>query len=119
MATSTRSFKKWKATSRFTQPCPRLKKHDVAFHFLNDLVDVAIEHRHRAEPLEITQSLLAVLGSPAPLRKNGPKGDVCEQHDRRAAGAAFQIVFKPFQLFLAKHAEAAFFDVHHIGRPTK
>jgi hypothetical protein len=47
-------------------------KRDVALHFLNDLVDMTLSTVTEPEPLEITQSLLAV-SAPAPLWKNGPK----------------------------------------------
>ena len=55
-------------------------EHDVPFGLLHDLVDVSVEHRHRSESLEITESLFAILSSPAPFGINRPQRNVCEYH---------------------------------------
>src|SRR5450631_3298259 len=39
---------------------------DVALDLLHHLVDVAVEHRHRAKALEVIERTGAVLGAPAP-----------------------------------------------------
>ncbi len=89
---------------------------DVAFYFLNDLVDVAVEHCHRAEVLKVAQGLRAVLGTPAPLGKDCPKRDMGKQDDRRAGGTGLKIIFQPFQLLSPENAQAAFLDVHDIDQ---
>ena len=89
---------------------------DVTFDFLDDLVNVAVEDCHRTESLEVAQCLRAVLSSPAPLGKDCPKRNMCEQDDRRAAGASLQIVLQPFQLVVAEHSQAAFLDVHDVDQ---
>ena len=40
---------------------------DVAFDLLHDLVDVAVEHGHRAEPLQVATALAARPRSPSPI----------------------------------------------------
>src|SRR6266702_684192 len=94
-------------------------KGNVAFHLLNNLMDVAIEDRYRTKALEIPQSLLAVLGSPTPFRINRPKRDMGKKDDRCAGGAAFQILFQPLQLLLSQNTQAAFFDIHDIDEPDE
>ena len=56
---------------------------DAPFHFLGDLVDVPVEHRHRTEPREQLQRLGGIVGAPAPLGIDGPQRDVGEDDDRR------------------------------------
>src|SRR5581483_4564612 len=55
----------------------------VALDLLHDLVDVAVEHGHRAEAFQVTERLGAVLGAPAPVLEDGPERNVGEHHDRR------------------------------------
>src|SRR5215468_3486653 len=64
----------------------------LALDLLHDLVDVAIEHGHRAKPLEVGQRLRRVLGCPAPLRVQWPHRDVGQDDDRGARGAALQVL---------------------------
>src|SRR4029077_3529214 len=48
-------------------------KRDVAFYLLQDLMNVAIEHRDGSEALEIGESLSAVFSSPTPLWIDRPQ----------------------------------------------
>src|SRR6516162_7808709 len=57
----------------------------IAFHLLHGLVNVAIQNRDRAEPLQIGKGLSAIFGSPSPLRVNCPKRNV-RKDDNRGAG---------------------------------
>ena len=50
---------------------------------LHQLMDVAVEHGHRAEPRQQPQRLSAVVGAPAPFRRDHPQRDVGEHDDRR------------------------------------
>src|SRR5439155_22849147 len=54
---------------RRLRKCRRIRgmEGDVALDLLNDLVDVAVEHGHRAEALHVAERAAGVLGSPAPL----------------------------------------------------
>src|SRR5215467_6143349 len=60
----------------------------IAFDLLQGLVNVAIQNRDRAEPLQIGEGLSAIFGSPSPLRVNRPKRNVRKDDDR---GAGFQL----------------------------
>src|SRR3984893_8823651 len=55
---------------------------DIAFDFLHQLVDMAIEHRDRAEPFEQSERLGRILGAPAPFRIDGPERNMREDDDR-------------------------------------
>jgi len=91
-------------------------KGDVAFDLLHHLVDVAVEHRHRAELLEVGQRLGAVVGAPAPVRINGPQRDMGEQDDRRGGRTAFDVGFQPFELVGAEITEAAGLEIDDIDQ---
>src|SRR5882762_5458256 len=54
---------------------------DVALDLLHHLVDVAVEHRHRTEALEVIQRAGAVLGAPAPGRIDRPQRNMGEHDD--------------------------------------
>ena len=45
---------------------------DVTLDLLHDLMDVAVEHSHRAESFEIAEGASATFRAPAPIRINGP-----------------------------------------------
>ena len=87
---------------------------DVTLDLLHHLVDVAVQHGHRAEALEVFERAAAVLGAPAPFRIYRPQRDVGEQHDRGRFRASLEVVLEPFKLFGAEIAEAAALEVHHI-----
>src|SRR5262249_13573487 len=88
---------------------------DVALNLLHHLVDVAIEHSHRAEPLQELESARAIVGAPAPLLEHGPQRDMREHHDRRLGGFSLEIVREPLELILAEIAEAAGLQIDHIN----
>ena len=69
----------------------RVESH-IALHFLHDLVNVAVEHRHRPKALEIGKRLSAIFGSPAPFGIHRPKRDVGENYDGRTAAPRFEIL---------------------------
>ena len=87
---------------------------DVAFDLLHHLVDVAVEHGHRAEALEIRQRLGAIVGAPAPIRIDRPQRDVGEDDDRSRRRTALQVVFEPFELIGAEIAEAAGLEIDDV-----
>src|SRR5437870_2027348 len=89
---------------------------DVAFHLLNDLVDMTIEDGHGAKTLEIAQSLLTVAGSPTPLGINRPKRDMGKKDNGRAGGPALQIIFQPFELLASENTKSAFLDIHDVDQ---
>jgi hypothetical protein len=89
----------------------------VALHLLHDLVDVAVEDGHRAEPLEISERLRSVLGDPAPLRIDRPQRNVREDHDRGAARERRQVPLEPLELIRAQAAELARLEVEHVDEP--
>ena len=78
----------------------------VPFDLLGDLVDVAVQHGDRAEPLEVAERLLAVLRAPAPLRVNRPERDVAEHHDGRAGGQSRHVGLEPVELLAAEDSQA-------------
>src|SRR5258708_21954704 len=59
-------------------------KHDVAFPFLHDLVNVPVQPRDRAEPAQLTHELVGVTGSPAPRFVHRPQRHAREDHNGRA-----------------------------------
>src|SRR5580704_2796678 len=77
-------------------------------------MDVAVEHGHRAELLEIGQCLRAVFRAPAPFRIDRPQWDVSEDHDRRRSRTASDVGLQPLELFSAEIAESAGFEVDDI-----
>src|SRR5262249_57917607 len=92
---------------------------DVALNLLHHLVDVAIEHSHRAEPLQELESARAIVGAPAPLLEHGPQRDMREHHDRRLGGFSLEIVREPLELILAEIAEAAGLQMDTINEANK
>ena len=51
-------------------------KRDVAFHLLHDLMDMPVQDGDRAETLQISERLLAVVGAPTPFGIDRPERDV-------------------------------------------
>src|SRR2546425_5151266 len=68
-------------------------------------MDVAVEDRDRAEPLEVAERLLAVVRGPAPLRMDGPGGHRGEDDARGAARALPHVVLEPLELLGAQASE--------------
>src|SRR5205807_4981745 len=64
--------------------------------------------------LDVRQSLFAVVGSPAPIGVDGPQRNVREEHNRSAGSAAFEIGFKPLQLFVTERPHASSFQIGDI-----
>src|SRR5450631_2068183 len=89
----------------------------IALHLLHHLVDVAVEHGHRAETFQGGERLRAVLGAPAPLRVQRPQRDMCEHDDRRRGRFAFQIVLDPFDLLFAEAAHTAALEIGDVDEP--
>jgi hypothetical protein len=56
----------------------------------------------------------AVFGAPAPLRVDGPEGDVGEDDDRCARAESGDVLFEPIELLPAEDTEAAGFEVHDV-----
>src|SRR6202012_3879259 len=63
----------------------------VAFDFLSELMNVAVENGNRAEALEHVKRALTVFGAPTPFLVENVERDMGEDHDRRAVRLAFQI----------------------------
>src|SRR6185312_11472988 len=95
---------------------PRGMEGDVTFDLLHDLMNVAVEHCHRAKSLEIVERAGAVLGAPSPARIYRPQRDVGEYHDRSGSGTSLEVLFQPFELLAAEIAEAARLQVHDVDQ---
>src|SRR5882724_4779110 len=65
---------------------------DVALDLLHHLVDVAVEHCHRTEALEVIQRAGAVLGAPAPGRIDRPQRNMGEHDDGHRFRFALEII---------------------------
>src|ERR1700730_10163362 len=91
----------------------------TAFHFLHQLMDMAIEHGDRAEPFEQGERLGRILRAPAPFRINRPERNMREDDDRRRARLALEVGRKPSQLFIAKRAHAARFQIGDVDKADK
>src|SRR4051794_5720557 len=92
---------------------PRVERR-VPLDLFHRLMDMAVEHRDRAEPLQVAQGALPVTGPPAPLWIDHPERHMSEHHHRRAVGNTFEIISQPFQLRLAELAKTALADVHNV-----
>src|SRR6266478_6854015 len=87
---------------------------DVALDLLHDLVDVTVEHRDRAEALEVIERARRIFGAPAPYWIYRPQRNVREDDDRGRGGAAFEVVLEPFELHVAEIAQPAGLEIDHI-----
>src|SRR5215469_11879214 len=90
-------------------------KGHVAFNLLHDLMNMAVENRHRPKSLNEIQRPPRVLCAPTPIWVDGPQRYVGKHHDRRARRAACEIILQPRKLFFAEIAEAAGFEVHNVN----
>src|SRR5437667_5582337 len=97
----------------------RVVERDVAFDLSHRLMDVSVEHRHRAELLQTGERLRAILGSPAPLRIHRPQRNVREHHDGSAVLQVLYVVLQPLQLLVAKCPKSPGFQIHHVDQPDK
>src|SRR5882724_3230393 len=75
---------------------------NLPFDLLHDLMNMSVQHRDGTETLDVRQSLFAVVSSPSPLGIDSPQRNVRKEHNRSAGRAAFEIVLKPFQLFVTE-----------------
>src|SRR5215470_10713364 len=64
---------------------------DRTFHFLQDLMNVAVQDGDRAEALEMRERLFAIIRHPAPLRVHRPEGHMGEDDQRSAAAQTLDI----------------------------
>src|ERR1700730_899753 len=87
---------------------------DVAFDFLHDLVNVAVEHRDRAEALEIVERARRVFGAPAPGWIDRPQRNVGEDDDRGRCRPALEVALQPFELLIAEIAQPASVEIDHV-----
>src|SRR5689334_252223 len=96
---------------------------DVALDLLDDLVDVAIEHGHRAEALQIAERAAGIRGTPAPLLVDRPQWQVGHQLDRRTGREPLDILLQPFELLVADLVEAGGFEAglkfEHVDQPDE
>src|SRR3984893_17393112 len=83
---------------------------DVALDLLHDLMDMAIEHSHRAKALQVAERAAGIFGPPSPFRVDRPQRQVGEDHDRGACRAAGNILLHPFELLVAEFGETGGFE---------
>src|SRR5260370_8000018 len=93
-------------------------KGDVALDLLHDLVDVTVEHRDRAEALEVIERTGRVFGAPAPCWIDRPQRNVGEDDHRGRGGTAFEVVLQPFELLLAEIAQPPGLEIPHLDEPS-
>src|SRR3984893_14157094 len=87
---------------------------DVAFDLLHDLVNVAVEHRHRAEAFEVVERARRVFRAPSPGGIDRPQRNVREDDDRGRCRAALEVALQPFELLVAEIAQAAGLEIDHV-----
>src|SRR5258708_17421527 len=87
---------------------------DVAFDLLHDLVNVAVEHRHRAEALEVVERARRVFGAPAPGWIDRPQRNVGKDDDRGRCRAALEVALQPFELLVAEIPQASGLEIDHV-----
>src|SRR5206468_7088315 len=91
----------------------------VTFDFLEDLMDVTVEHSHGAESLQISQSAFTVARSPAPLRIYRPEWDVRENDNRCARSKIFHIGLKPFELVISELPQTAGLEIQDVDHSNE
>src|SRR5437868_5727106 len=79
-------------------------------------MNVAIQDSDRAEFLQVSESLGAVFGSPAPLGIDRPQRNVCEDHDWCAGFEVLNVIFQPFELLVTEGSQSASFEVHYVDQ---
>src|SRR5205814_6017290 len=75
---------------------------DAALDFLLDLMDVAVEHGHRTEALQVTERAGSILSAPPPFLVNRPQGYMSKNDDRGARRTAGEVLLHPFELVVAE-----------------
>jgi len=91
----------------------------VTFDLLHDLMDMAVEHGHRAEALQHIDRLQAVVGAPTPVGINCPQRDMGEHHDRRRIRLVLDVVGEPRELLRSQPAESSGFEIDHVHKPDE
>src|SRR5262245_44752902 len=100
-----------RARDRLWEACrARGMEGDCSFRLLHDLMDVAVEHRHRAEAFRHVERLQAVTGAPTPVGINCPQWDMGEHHDRRRIRLVPDVVVEPRELLRSQPAESSGFE---------
>src|SRR6516225_2198683 len=84
--------------------CHGCVKCQVAFDLLHDLVNVAIQHRHRAEALEQRQGRSTVVSAPTPFLVDHPERNMSEDNDWCGRAELREIGLQPCELFGANVA---------------
>src|SRR5262245_147550 len=79
-------------------------------------MDVTVEDRYGAKPLQIRQRAFAVLRAPSPLWVHRPQRDVCEDDDWRAAREPLDIALQPLELFGPERAEPTGLEVDDVDK---
>src|SRR5207237_1088609 len=92
---------------------------NLSFDLLHDLMNMSVQHGHGTETLDVRQGLFAVVGSPSPLGIDGPQWNVCKEYDRSAGRPAFEIIFKPLQLFVTERPHASSFQIGDIHQTNE
>src|SRR5947209_14010687 len=89
---------------------------DVAFDFLHDLVNVAVENGHRSEALHQGERARAILRAPAPFGINRPERNVGEDDNRRRGAEASNVALEPLQLLGTKVSQAAGLEIDDVDQ---
>ena len=89
---------------------------DVAFHLLHDLVDMAVQDRHRTEAAQIGQRFFGIAGAPAPGFLDGPHRHMREDHDRACCWSAPPDRPSARPADRRRSRPAAGLEIHHIDQ---
>ena len=87
---------------------------DVPLDLLHRLVNVAVEHSHRTEPLQQRERLRTVVRAPSPFRVHAPQRDVCEDDNGCTARERLHIPLHPIELLGPEGAKPTGFEIHHV-----
>src|SRR5882724_1680536 len=88
----------------------------VALDLLEHLVDMAVEHRHRAEAAQAPQRFGAIRRAPAPAGVDGPERNMSEDDNGRAGGKTADVILEPGDLVRAQGGEAAGLEADHVDQ---
>src|SRR5580658_10085260 len=88
-----RPWRRRTARRRLWESCAASRmKSNIAFYFLDRLMDMAVQYRDGPKTFQEPQRLLAVLRPPTPLRIDRPQRDMREHDDRRAGRKPLQVI---------------------------
>src|ERR1700689_1050709 len=93
----------------------RMEGH-VALDLLHDLMNVSVQHRHRAETAQLAEELFRIPGTPAPGFVDRPERHVCEYDDRRAGRPMLQVRGHPGELLVTQCTETARLELYHVDQ---